>query len=119
MQTYTHKTNNRVRVRSDFILENAQEVQDLIEKLHKIDGILAIKHKKYAGSVAITFCEKSITQEALLETLSSNGWLQETQQTQIVEDAMRKGTKSLVKGALMLAANKTLGVGLVSALATI
>ncbi len=119
MQAYIHKTDNRVRIRSDYIFENSVEVEALIVELLKIDGILRIKHKKHAGSVAITFCKKSITQDALLETLASNDWLQETQKNQFVENAMRKGTKSLLKGMVMLAAKKTLGAGLVSAMATI
>lgn len=119
MQIYIHKTNNRVRIRSDYIFENSDKVQELINELHKIDGIFQIKHKKYAGSVAITFCEKSITQDALLETLASNDWLQETQKNRFVENAMRKGTKSLLKGMLMLVAKKTLGAGLVSTIVAI
>jgi len=119
MQAYIHKTNNRLRIRSDYIFEHRKEVVALIEKLHQIEGVLQIKHKKHAGSVAITFCDKSLTQEALLETVSSHGWLQESKQRRFVENAARKGTKSLVKGALLLAAKKTLGVGVVSALAAI
>ncbi len=45
MQAYIHKTDNRVRIRSDYIFENSAEVQTLITELHKIDGILTIKHK--------------------------------------------------------------------------
>ena len=119
MQAYIHKTNNRLRIRSDYIFENSKQVEVLIQELHKIEGILKIKHKKHAGSVAITFCEKSLTQEALLETLSSHDWLQETQKNRFVENAMRKGTKSLLKGVVMLAAKKTLGVGVISALSAI
>ncbi|MCP4322816.1 MAG: hypothetical protein GY787_13405 [Alteromonadales bacterium] len=119
MQAYIHKTDNRVRIRSDYIFENSKKVQALISELLKVDGILQIKYKKHAGSVAITFCQKSITQDALLETLASNDWLQETQKNQFVENALRKGTKSVLKGVVMLVVKKTLGAGLVRTMATI
>ncbi|AGH80513.1 hypothetical protein PCNPT3_02855 [Psychromonas sp. CNPT3] len=119
MQVYIHKTNNRVRIRSDYIFENRDKVASLISELTKVDGILNVKHKKYAGSVAITFSENKITLETLLETLTSHHWLMESQKNCFFENAMRKGTKSVLKGVLMFAAKKALGVGVVTAIAAI
>lgn len=119
MQTYIHKSKNRIRIRSDYILQNSPSVQALMTKLQKIEGIKQITHKEYAGSVAITYCHENISQETLLETLSSNGWTQQSDDNQFIENAVRKGSKTLVKGAIMMIAKKTLGVGLLGALARI
>ncbi|SHO55095.1 HMA2 domain-containing protein [Vibrio quintilis] len=103
MNTFIHKTEQRLRVRSDFIRNNPQQIQQDIEKLQQMEAIEAVKHKVYAGSVAIRFDHQKISCEALLEMLSGYGWTKVDQKQFFIENAAVKGTKSVAKGLVALA----------------
>lgn len=109
MNTYIHKTDQRLRVRSDFIKEHPNEVLELISQLEEIDAIERISHKKYAGSVAIHFDRNELDCESLMEILESHSWTQSSDKPSFVEKAMVSGTKTLVKGAATIALNRLLG----------
>lgn len=109
MNTYIHKTNQRLRVRSDYIKDHPSEVEKLINQLNDIDAIFEIKYKKYAGSVAIQFDKNELDCESLLEILESHNWTQSSDKPSFVEQAMVSGTKTLVKGAATIALNRLLG----------
>lgn len=109
MNTYIHKTNQRLRVRSDYIKDHPLEVEKLIAQLEEIDAVLEIKHKKYAGSVAIQFDKNELDSESLLEILESHHWTKSSDKPSFVEQAMVSGTKTLVKGATTIALNRLLG----------
>lgn len=103
MNTYIHKTDCRLRVRSDFIKNNPKAIKELIVDLNEIEAIQVIKHKKHAGSVAITFDSKELDCESLLEILESHNWTKSEQQNFFIENAAISGTKSLAKGAATIA----------------
>lgn len=109
MNTYIHSTNQRLRVRSDYIKGHPAEVEKLINQLKDIDAVFTIKHKKYAGSVAIQFDPNDLDCESLLEILESHHWTQSDERPSFVEKAMVSGTKTLVKGAATIALNRLIG----------
>ncbi len=116
MATYLHKTPHRLRVRSDFILHNPKHVAGLIHQLQKIDAIEHIRHKRFAGSVAIRFDPAQLEVEELLETVASHGWLQSEEQLPWLEHTVRNSSKNLVRGAALLALRQLLGPALSRAL---
>ena len=67
MNTYIHRTEKRLRIRSDFIRNNPESVASLINDLNKIEAIHLIKHKKHAGSVALLFDSNELDCNSLLE----------------------------------------------------
>ncbi|MDA0149033.1 HMA2 domain-containing protein [Vibrio sp. LaRot3] len=109
MNTYIHKTNQRLRVRSDYIKEHTNEVSDLIEQLEQIDAISEIKHKKYAGSVAITFDANELDCDSVLEILESHGWLRSNAKPSFIENAVVSGTKTFAKGMAGIALSRLVG----------
>lgn len=109
VNTYIHKTNQRLRVRSDYIKNNTLNVSNLIKQLEDIDAITAIKHKKYAGSVAISFNAHQLDCESLLEILESHHWLQSSDRTSFIENAVVSGTKTIAKGLAGMALKQLLG----------
>ncbi|PSW18030.1 hypothetical protein C9I98_18225 [Photobacterium sanctipauli] len=109
MNTYIHRTNSRLRVRSDFIRQNPEQVKSLIENLKEIDAIKHIKHKQYAGSVAICFDEKELDCESLLDVLSSHDWTKENSKPSLVEHAVSRGTKTFAKGIATMALTRLVG----------
>lgn len=109
MNTYIHKTNQRLRVRSDYIKDHPAKVEKLITQLEEIDAIVTIKHKQYAGSVAIRFDPKELDCEGLLDILESHHWTESDDKSSFVEKAMISGTKTLVKGAATIALNRFIG----------
>lgn len=106
MNTYTHKTDCRLRVRSDFIRNNPDDVMALIRDLKEIEAVQEIVHKKYAGSVAIKFNSKELDCDSLLEILESHGWTKADEKNFFIENAAISGTKSLVKGAATIALSR-------------
>ncbi len=112
MNTYIHKTENRLRIRSDFIKNNSVEVEKLICDLNKIDAISDIKFKKHAGSVAIKFDGKEISNEQLLDILQSHNWTRNDERNFFIENAAIKGTKSLIKGGVTIAISRLVGPSL-------
>ncbi len=119
MNTYIHKTAQRLRVRSDFIRQNPQQVADLIAQLTEIDAITNVKHKRYAGSVALCFDGTELDCEELLELLDSHGWTKATTKASFIENAVVNGTKTLAKGMTMMALKRLLGVSLSRALVSL
>ncbi|MBK5073342.1 hypothetical protein I2494_12760 [Budviciaceae bacterium BWR-B9] len=116
---YVHQTQNRVRIRSDYIQQHAAEVTDLIAKLELVPGIKEIQYRRYAGSVAIRFDSKVISAAALLETVESYGWLENSEERDFINNAVRLGAKTLLKGIALTTLKRTLGGSLVSAVAAI
>lgn len=114
---YVHQTPNRIRVRSDFIQHHPARVEALIKQLKQIPGIRDIQHRRYAGSVAIQFDSKVVSASALLETLESNGWMEESEQRDFVHHALRLGAKTLIKGIAVTTLKRTLGGSLLSTVA--
>ncbi|MBR9728807.1 HMA2 domain-containing protein [Shewanella intestini] len=109
MNCYVHKTQQRLRVRSEFIRENKLQVCTLIEQLELIDAVKHVKHQQYAGSVAITFDNKELDCDSLLEILESHGWLVENNKPSFVETAVTTGTKTFVKGVAGIALSRLVG----------
>ncbi|MCD1125127.1 hypothetical protein LPW36_03635 [Jinshanibacter sp. LJY008] len=116
---YVHQTQNRVRIRSDYIQQHAAEVTNLIAKLDLVPGIKEIQYRRYAGSVAIRFDSKVISAAALLETVESYGWLENSEERDFINNAVRLGAKTLLKGIALTTLKRTLGGSLVSAVAAI
>ncbi|WP_232321895.1 HMA2 domain-containing protein [Photobacterium jeanii] len=109
MNTYIHKTQQRLRIRSDYIQQNPEAVAELIEQLEEIDAITQIKHKRFAGSVAICFDNNELDCETLLETLSSHGWTKGIEKSAFIENAVIKGTKTFMKGMAVIALKRLVG----------
>ncbi|MGL6313897.1 HMA2 domain-containing protein [Vibrio sp. WXL103] len=109
MNTYIHKTNQRLRVRSDYIKQHPAAVSELITQLNDIDAIHSIKHQKHAGSVAVCFDPTELDCESLLEIMQSHGWTNSYDKPSFVEQAVVSGTKTLVKGITGMALTRLLG----------
>ncbi len=109
MNTYIHKTDKRLRIRSDYIKNNPKEVNALITQLDEIDAITHINHKRYAGSVAICFDKEALDCNSLLEILESHHWTNSRDTPSFIEKAMVSGTKTLIKGAASIALNRVVG----------
>ncbi|WP_417348283.1 hypothetical protein [Ferrimonas sp.] len=117
MSTYIHKTDRRLRIRSDYILNNPAEVQALADQLRQIDAVLEVRHRRYAGSVTLMFDHNELTADDLLETVESHGWLRSDSRNAFVENAVRSGSRSLMKGVAVLALKRLVGPGMIKALA--
>ena len=109
MNTYIHQTNKRLRIRSDYIRDHSAEVEQLISQLYDIEAITEIKHKKYAGSVAISFDNTQISAEDILDTVESHHWLRENNKPTFIENAVTKGTKTFAKGVAVMALKRIAG----------
>ncbi|TKB56872.1 hypothetical protein FCL42_06525 [Ferrimonas aestuarii] len=109
MSTYIHKTQKRLRIRSEYILRHPQEVAELIEQLQQVDAIQSVTHKRFAGSVAIVFDDQQMDADTLLETVESHGWLRSENHAAFVENAVKSGSKTLVKGVAMMALKRAAG----------
>ncbi|WP_298444958.1 hypothetical protein [uncultured Ferrimonas sp.] len=116
MSTYIHKTERRLRIRSEYILQHPQQVAEFIQQLNEIEAITTIRHKKFAGSVAIQFNSDELSADDLLETVESHGWLRTEQRSALVENAVKSGSRTLVKGVAMLALKQVMGPTLVRAM---
>ncbi len=109
MKIYVHKTNHRVRVRSSYIRDHYNEVSTLISQLESIDAIRTIKHKKHAGSVAVSFDPNELHCDDLLEIFESHGWLEANGKPSVVERAISMGTKTFAKGLATMALKRITG----------
>ncbi|WP_240432768.1 MULTISPECIES: HMA2 domain-containing protein [Vibrio] len=109
MNTYIHKTNQRVRVRSDYIRNHPKTVMNLLEQLEEIDAINKITYRKHAGSVAIHFDDKELDCESLIEILESHNWMQSTHKPSFIENAAISGTKTLAKSIAGIALSRLVG----------
>ncbi|EHM46883.1 hypothetical protein HMPREF0454_00752 [Hafnia alvei ATCC 51873] len=115
MSPYLHQTQNRIRVRSDFIQRNPELVKQAINELEKTDGIEEITHRLYAGSVAIRFDSKQMKATALLSQIEALGWLSVQKDKDYIDSTIRRSAKSLLKGIAILTLKRTVGGPLISA----
>lgn len=115
MSPYLHQTQNRIRVRSDFIQRNPELVKQAINELEKTDGIEEITHRLYAGSVAIRFDRKQMKATALLSQIEALGWLSVQKDKDYIDSTIRRSAKSLLKGIAILTLKRTVGGPLISA----
>ena len=118
MSTYTHQTKNRLRVRSDFILDNPEDVAALVADIEKVPAITEVKHRRFSGSVTICFNDSEIDMDSLLEMVESHGWLKDRQRNDFVENAVRQGSKTLLKGVAVVALQQLVGASVVRMLST-
>jgi hypothetical protein len=81
----------------------------LIEQLQQIDAITNIKHKCYAGSVAINFDREELDCDSLLEILETHEWTKSDEKLSFVENAVANGTKTLTKGLATMALKRLVG----------
>lgn len=102
MPVYVHKTANRLRIRSSYILENPTVIERAIDELRCNRALIDIKHKRYAGSVAITFDEKQIDVNELLDQVRSRGWMRQIDGQGFIEKAMRSSSRNLMRGAAVM-----------------
>lgn len=109
MKTYIHKTDHRLRIRSDFIKRNPGAVEHLITDLHKMDAIQEIKHKRHAGSVAITFDQTGLDCAGLLTMLESNSWTKRENKNFYIENIAINGGKTLAKGVATVLLSRVVG----------
>ena len=109
MQVYIHKTDQRLRVRSDYIKRNAESVSELLLELENIDAIKQIKYKKHAGSVAISFDAEHMHCDDLLQLLESHGWTESSEHPLFIENAITRGAQTAAKGIATLALTRLLG----------
>lgn len=112
MELYIHKTEQRLRIRSHYIRQHPKAVAELIKDLEQIDAIRSVKHKVFAGSVAITFDSNELDCESLLEILEGHGWTQEYERNSFVENAVTAGTKTLARGVASLALQRVVGASM-------
>ncbi|KFC87328.1 MULTISPECIES: HMA2 domain-containing protein [Hafnia] len=115
MSPYLHQTQNRIRVRSDFIQRNPKQIKEAIKQLQATDGIEEITHRLYAGSVAIRFDSKQVKAATLLAQIEGMGWLSVQKDKDYIDSTIRRSAVSLVKGIAILTLKRTVGGPLVSA----
>lgn len=109
MDTYIHKTERRLRIRSDYIRANPTKVAELIEDLINQDSIISIKHQKYAGSVAIQFDSTETDCDKLLAMLESYNWTKKKAGKKYLQGAVMKGVKLASKTVTTFAVSRYLG----------
>lgn len=118
MSPYLHQTENRLRIRSDFIRQHPQQVVRTISRLQTIDGVKNITHRVYAGSVAICFCSKQIAGNELLDKVKAEGWLTVTENRVYLDKSVRLCTRTLAKGLAVLTFNLALKSAWIKKVAT-
>ncbi|AZG36436.1 HMA2 domain-containing protein [Shewanella psychromarinicola] len=109
MNTYIHKTSQRLRIRSDYIRHNQKSVMALIKQLQEIDAVTNIKHKYHAGSVAIYFDRKELDCDSLLEILETHEWTKSDEKPSFIENAVINGTKTLTRGLATMVLKRLVG----------
>ncbi|AVR02693.1 hypothetical protein [Pluralibacter gergoviae] len=105
MAPYLHQTQNRLRVRSDFILRNPQQVALQLAQLKGAAGVKEVIYRRYAGSVAVRFDESRVSGSALLAQMEGFGWLTARNDNAYIDTTVRQLARSMVKGAAMLTLN--------------
>ena len=105
MAPYLHQTQNRLRVRSDFILRNPQQVALQLAQLKGVAGVKEVIYRRYAGSVAVRFDESRISGSALLAQMEGFGWLSVRKDNAYIDTTVRQLARGMVKGAAMLTLN--------------
>ena len=109
MSLYIHKTDQRLRIRSEFIKRNTDAVEELLKELHDIDAIKQIKYRKHAGSVAIIFDASEMSCDDLLQLLESHRWTEGQDHPLFIENAITRGAQTAAKGLATIAITRLLG----------
>ncbi|MTI13708.1 HMA2 domain-containing protein [Sansalvadorimonas verongulae] len=115
MTTYIHQTDGRLRIRSEFILEHPADVEKLIEKMSGIPAIREVRHRRFAGSVTIRYDHHELDGESVMDMVESHGWLRSQQRSAFVENAVRSGSKTLLKGVTVMALKQMVNPSLLRA----
>ncbi|AFJ47896.1 hypothetical protein [Shimwellia blattae] len=105
MSPYLHQTQNRIRVRSDFILRNPGMVARQVATMEGMPGVLEVVHRRYAGSVAVRFDEHKISSKALLAHIEAEGWLSAQKDKAYIDTTVRHLTRHVAKGLAVMTFN--------------
>ncbi|ATA23057.1 hypothetical protein BIY26_10435 [Brenneria goodwinii] len=119
MKPYLHQTQNRIRVRSDYIQRNPKQVARVVRELHLQDGVQEITHRLYAGSVAICFDSRKVAAGELLEKFERLGWLSAAKDRDYIDSTIRQGAKTLLKGLAIGALKRTVGGPIITAMSVL
>jgi len=109
MQPYIHQVRGRIRVRSIAIKQQPNQVADLLTRLNEADGIKTITHKRYAGSVAVTYDATVVKADTLMAFFESHGLLREDLSDDAVTRLVANGGKLVGRTLITLAAQRVLG----------
>ncbi|MBJ3814616.1 hypothetical protein F9C28_06675 [Shimwellia pseudoproteus] len=105
MSPYLHQTQNRIRVRSDFILRNPERVAREVAAMERMPGVLEVVHRRYAGSVAVRFDEHKISSATLLAKIESQNWLSVQKDQAYIDTTVRQLTRNVAKGLAVMTFN--------------
>lgn len=105
MTPYLHQTQNRLRVRSDFILNNPLLVAPQLEKLKSTGGVLEVTWRRYAGSVAVRFDPAKVAGSELLAQMETQGWLSIRRDNAYIDTTVRQFARGVMKGAAVMTLN--------------
>ncbi|MDX5629645.1 MULTISPECIES: HMA2 domain-containing protein [unclassified Brenneria] len=119
MKPYLHQTQNRIRVRSDFIQRNPKQVERVVRELSQQDGVQTVTHRVYAGSVAICFDRRRVAVDELLEKFERLGWLKAAEDQDYIDSTIRRGAKTLLKGLAIGALKRTVGGPIITAMSVL
>ncbi|WP_409306599.1 HMA2 domain-containing protein [Pectobacterium sp. B1J-3] len=119
MTPYLHQTQNRIRVRSDFIQKNPKLVAHTVKQLEQLDGVHEVTHRLYAGSVAICFDNQKVCVDQLLERVEQLGWMRAGKDKDYIDSTIRRGAKTLLKGLAIGALKRTVGGPIITAMSVL
>ncbi|RLM20087.1 hypothetical protein BIY29_15775 [Brenneria alni] len=119
MTPYLHQTQNRIRVRSDYIQRNPKQVAQVVMQLGLMEGVQAVTHRLYAGSVAICFDSQKVSVDQLLEKFEQLGWLRSAKDKDYINSTIRRGAKTLLKGLAIGALKRTVGGPIITAMSVL
>ncbi len=105
MTPYLHQTQNRIRVRSDFITRYPEIVGAQLEMLRQMAGVQDIVYRRYAGSVAIRFDSKVLPSTQLLQQIEQLSWLAIQKDREWIDGSIRQYSKVVAKGLALMAIN--------------
>ncbi len=119
MSPYLHQTQNRIRIRSEYIQRNPERVTETIAQLRQIAGVQQITHRHYAGSVAICFDSKLLSGDTLLAHIEPAGWLSVARNQTYIDRSLHRYTRSLAKGLALMTLDMAIKGPLVKRLVTL
>ncbi|MCL2892591.1 MULTISPECIES: HMA2 domain-containing protein [Brenneria] len=119
MTPYLHQTQNRIRVRSDYIQRNPKQVARVVSQLGRQDGVHEVTHRIYAGSVAICFDSRKVAVDQLIEKFEQLGWLSSAKDRDYIDSTIRRGAKTLLKGLAIGALKRAVGGPIVTAMSVL
>lgn len=119
MSPYLHQTQNRIRIRSEYIQRNPERVTETIAQLRHIAGVQEITHRQYAGSVAICFDSKMLSGDALLAHIEPAGWLSVARNQTYIDRSLHRYTRSLAKGLALMTLDMAIKGPLIKRLVTL